>query len=48
MDNFKNDVEQKLQVMNSELNSEDVRQHEINRKIRATANTSTGTYLCLY
>ena len=57
VDNFQNDEEQKLQAMNSELNiksipnqvtSEDIRQHEINRKIRATANTSTGTYLCLY
>ena len=57
MDNFQNDEEQKLQVMNSELNikslpnqmtSENIRQHEINRKIRATENISTGTYLCLY
>ena len=57
VDDFRNDEEQKLQVMNSELNikslpnqmtSEDTRQHDINRKIRATANTSTGTYLCLY
>ena len=57
MDNLKNDEERKLQVMNTELNikslpnqmtSEDFIQHEINRKRRATANTSTGTYLCLY
>ena len=55
MDNFENEG-QKLQVMNTELNtkslpnqmtSEDFRQHEINRKIRATENTSTGMYLCL-
>ena len=57
MDNFENDEERKLQMMNTELNikslpnqmtSEDFRHHEINRKIRATENTSTGTYLCLY
>ena len=57
MDNFKNDEEWKVQVINTELNvkslpnqmtSEDFRQHEIKRKRRATANTSTGIYLCLY
>ena len=57
MDNFKNDEERKVQVINTELNikslpnqmtSEDFRQHEIKRKRRATTNTSTGTYLCLY
>ena len=55
MDNFKNNEEQKVVVMNTELNiksfsnqmtSEDFRQHEIKRKRRATANVSTGTYLC--
>ena len=57
MDTFKNDEEWKVQVMNTERNtkslpnqmtSEDFRQHEINRKRRATENTSTGTYLYLY
>ena len=57
VDNFKNDEEWKVQVMNTELNikslpnqmtSEDFGQHEIKRKRRATANISTGTYLCFY